>query len=105
INAGGKKAEVVKQGAEILFDSGSKGQSMFFSGGKKGGSFNISYAGEKGATARGPVKQQGTPLVDPGYFAKRKQAQKGGNTVDKNHIIAANVTAAGNAVSGTSYGH
>lgn len=105
VSAGGKKAEVVKQGMEVLFDSGSKGQSMFFSGGKKGGSFNIAYAGEKGAVKGGPVKQQGTPLVDPGYFAKRQQAKKGGNTVDKNHIIAANVTAAGNAVAGKSYGH
>lgn len=104
ISVGGKKAEVAKQGAEILFDSGSKGQSMFV-GGKKGGSFNISYAGEKGAARSGPVKQQSTPLVDPGYFAKRQQAKKGGNTVDKNHIIAANVNAAGNAVSGASYGH
>lgn len=105
ISAGGKKAEMAKQGVEVLFDSGSKGQSMFFSGGKKGGSFNISYAGEKGAGQKGPVKQQSTPLVDPGYFAKSRQARKGGNTVDKNHIIAANVTAAGNAVAGKSYGH
>ena len=106
VSAGGKKAEMAKQGMEVLFDSGSKGQSMFFSGGKKGGSFNISYAGEKGAAQKGPVKQQGTPLVDPGYFAKSKQARKGGgNAVDKNHVIAANVTAAGNAVSGKSYGH
>lgn len=103
ISSGGKKAEMAKQGMEIMFDGGSKGQSMFFSGGKKGGSFNISYAGEKGAS-RGPVRQQSTPLVDPGYFAKRQQSKKGG-PFDKNHTIAANVTAAGNAVSGVSYGH
>ncbi|HEX2753176.1 MAG TPA: hypothetical protein VHP34_08795, partial [Alphaproteobacteria bacterium] len=68
ISSGGKKAEMAKQGLEIAFDGGSKdpkGQSMFFSGGKQGGSFNISYAGEKGAT-RGSVKQQSVQLVDPG---------------------------------------
>jgi len=104
ISVGGKKTEMIKQGMEILFDGGSKGTSMFV-GGKKGGSFNIAYAGEKGAVKGGPAKQQSTPLVDPGYFAKRQQAKKGGSAVDKNHVIAANVTAAGNAVSGEAYGH
>jgi len=99
ISGGGKKAEIVKQMGEIAFDSGSNKTGSMFVGGKRGNnSFNIGYAGEKGAGAKGPQKPQATHLVDPGYFAKRKQAK----TVDKNHTIAANVNAAGKSVAGRS---
>jgi len=105
---GGKKVEVVKQGAEVLFDNGSKNPSMFGNGKKGEGSFNISYAGERGAPTGSTVKRQPTPIVDPGYFTKFAMARKGGSpgaSVDKNHTIFMNVTAAGNAVSGASYSH
>ncbi len=99
-SVGGKKAELVKQMGEVVFDSGSKQTGSMFVGGKRGNnSFNIGYAGEKGVGAKGPQKPQGTNLIDPGYFAKRKQAK----TVDKNHTIAANVSATGKALTGGSH--
>jgi hypothetical protein len=102
-----KEMEVAKQGMEVMFDGGSRGQSMFLGNGRSG-SFNITYAGEKGAGPRGPAKGQGgTPLVDPGYREKARMARKGvgGGNLDTRHGFGGTVNMLGDAVSGRNGAH
>lgn len=100
---GGRKAEITKNIVGVMFDPGSnRTNSSFFGQGKQGSGFNITYAGEKGG-AQPAAKQQSTPIVKPGYLEARKMA--GGRQRAANHHFMGTVKLAGNAVSGTSYGH
>lgn len=102
---GGKKAEIVKNVAGIAFDSGSNGtNSNFFGKGKQGtgDGFHIKNASERGP-AQPAAKPQVTHIVKPNYRDALKMGKP--SAKDSNHHFVGSVRLAGNAVSGTSYGH
>lgn len=80
---GGRKAEITKNVVGVMFDPGSnRTNSSFFGQGKQGSGFNITYAGEKGASQ--PVaKQQRAQYVKLSYRDALKMGP--GTSVAANH--------------------
>lgn len=96
---GGKKAEIVKNVAGIMFDSGSNGANSSFFGqgklgqGKQGSGFNITYAGEKGASQ--PVaQQQRAQYVKLGYWDALKMGPGTSVAANQHFIGSFNLTRA-----------